>query len=135
MGSEDEVKGWGRKRRLILQIVVAVAIIAILIIIFLASTPADPYDTVDKIMSDPSKYEGEYVEVRGKVEGWYPSNMTFSLAGYLEDDPKAIHIVYAVVPESFANGKDVVVKGVFDHNGLIYEIGAEEIVVGCSSRY
>ena len=128
-------KGASRKKRLILQIVVAVAIIAILIIIFLASAPADPYDTVDRIMSDPSKYEGEYVEVRGRVEGWYPSNKTFSLAGYSEDNPMAIHIMYAIVPESFSNGKDVVVKGVFDHNGAVYEIGAEEIVVGCSSRY
>ncbi|MCK4948529.1 MAG: cytochrome c maturation protein CcmE [Thermoplasmata archaeon] len=126
------------KKKLILKVVVVLAVIAILVVIFLSAAPADPYDTVDKVMADPSKYEGKQVEVRGTVETWLPFESAFNLTGYSEEDPTYIVISYNAVPSQFANGKDVVVKGLFHHNGSAYQIDvvdANDILVGCSSRY
>ena len=126
------------KRRLVLKIAVILAVVVILIAIFLTSTPADPYDTVDKIMSDPSTYDGTEVEVRGVAEGWYPDLNVFNLTGYSEENQTHIVISYSAIPSQFANGKDVVVKGHFHHNGVAYQIDVidpNDIIVGCSSRY
>jgi cytochrome c-type biogenesis protein CcmE len=136
--TEPEAPQSDAKKKLVLKVVVVFAVIAILVIIFLSAAPADPYDTVDKIMSDPTKYEGTEVEVRGEVETWNPAESSFNLAGYSEENPTYIVITYNAVPSQFANGKDVVVKGVFHHNGSAYQIDVvdvDDILVGCSSRY
>ncbi|MEE9116937.1 MAG: cytochrome c maturation protein CcmE [Thermoplasmata archaeon] len=136
--SESEKPKSDAKKRQVLKIVVVLAVIIILVVIFLSSAPADPYDTVEKVMSNPSKYEGKHVEVRGTVEAWSTSRSVFNLTGFSEDDPPFIVISYDVLPDQFANGKDVVVKGQFYNNGGTYQIdviGAKNIVVGCSSRY
>ncbi|MFQ6106321.1 MAG: cytochrome c maturation protein CcmE [Thermoplasmata archaeon] len=132
MESEEPGKPkYGAKKKLVLQIVAVLAIIVVLVVIFLSSAPADPYDTVGMVMSNPSKYVNENVEVRGRVEAWSPSYRTFNLTG----DGETVAVSYDVLPDAFANGKDVVVKGLFHHNGITYQIDASDIIVGCSSRY
>ncbi|MFQ5910149.1 MAG: cytochrome c maturation protein CcmE [Thermoplasmata archaeon] len=121
----------GAKRQMILKIIVVLAIIIVLVVIFLSSTPADPYDSVDKLMSDPERYVNKHVEVRGTVEGWSPADKTFNLTG----ENASVIINYTVVTDSFANGKDVVVKGDFHHDGSSYLIVANDMIVGCASRY
>ena len=119
------------KRQLVLKVVVVLAIVVILVVLFLSSAPADPYDTVDKVMADPTKYVEKEVEVRGKVEAWSPADGVFNLTGETE----SILVSYIYVPDSFASGKDVVVTGRFHLNGSTYQIDAVDILVGCSSRY
>lgn len=119
------------KKRLVLKVIVVLAIVIILVVLFLSSTPADPYDTVDKVMADPAKYVDNEVEIRGKVEAWSQADGTFNLTGETE----SILVSYIYVPETFASGNDVVVTGRFHLNGSTYQIDAVDILVGCSSRY
>jgi cytochrome c-type biogenesis protein CcmE len=136
--TEPEKPDSDAKKRLILKIIVVLAVVVVLAVIFLTSAPADPYDTVDKIMSNPSKYEGTEIEVRGRAEAWFPGQQVFNLTGYSEENQTQIVISYNSVPSQFANGKDVVVKGLFHHNGSTYQIDVtdpNDIIVGCSSRY
>ncbi len=119
------------KRQLVLKAVVVLAIVVILVVLFLSAAPADPYDTVDKVMADPTKYMEKEVEVRGKVEAWSQPDGTFNLTGETE----SILVSYIYVPDSFASGNDVVVTGRFHLNGSSYQIDAVDILVGCSSRY
>lgn len=119
------------KKRLVLKIIVVLAIIIILVVVFLSSAPADPYDTVDNVMADPAKYVDKEVEIRGKVTAWSQLNSTFNLTG----EAYSIVVSYTYVPDSFATGKDVVVTGMFHLNVSTYEIDADDILVGCASRY
>lgn len=119
------------KRQLVLKVVVVLAIVVILVVLFLSAAPAAPYDTVDEVMADPTKYVDEEVEVRGKVEAWSQASGTFNLTGETE----SILVSYIYVPDSFASGNDVVVTGRFHLNGSTYQIDAVDILVGCSSRY
>ena len=119
------------KKRLVLKIVVVLAIVIILVVIFLSSAPADPYDTVDNVMADPAKYVDKEVEIRGQVTAWSQTSSTFNLTG----ETYSIVVSYIYVPDAFANGKDVVVTGMFHLNVSTYEIDADDILVGCSSRY
>jgi cytochrome c-type biogenesis protein CcmE len=136
--TEPEKPESNAKKKLILKVVVVFAVIAILVVIFLSAAPADPYDTVDQVLADPSKYEGKEIEVRGTVEAWLPLNSTFNLVGFSGDNQTYIVVSYNAVPSQFANGKNVVVKGLFHNNGSSYQIDvgdANDILVGCSSRY
>jgi len=119
------------KKRLVLKVIVVLAIVIILVVIFLSSAPADPYDTVDNGMADPAKYVDNEVEIRGKVTAWSQLDSTFNLTG----ETHSIVVSYTYVPDAFANGKDVVVTGMFHLNTSTYEIDADDILVGCSSRY
>ncbi len=119
------------KRQLVLKVVVVLAIVVILVVLFLSAVPTDPYDTVDEVMADPTKYVGKEVEIRGKVEAWSRADGTFNLTGETE----SILVRYIYVPETFASGNDVVVTGRFHLNGSTHQIDAVDILVGCSSRY
>ena len=132
---EERVKpkrrGLSSKRN---KILIVVAIVVIAVIIGLWGAAPDPYRTVKEVVENSDSFIGDEIDIRGKVGNWsHGQNFT------LVDDNNAslaIHVVHQkAIPEGFAVGKDVVVKGRLENgeNGLT--IKSTNIQVGCPSKY
>ncbi|MCK5561070.1 MAG: cytochrome c maturation protein CcmE, partial [Thermoplasmata archaeon] len=86
-----------------------------------------------EILKDKTKHLNKHVEVRGTVkeETLDSQNKTFVLT----DDKADLLVNYTgFLPSNFEEGKDVVVKGTLREQIIVF-IEADEIVVGCASKY
>ncbi len=124
-------KGLSSRRNKVL--IVVIIIVVALIIGLWGAAPGD-YMSVKDVVKNSAKYIGEEVEVKGKVGNW-TGNQTFTI---IDDNNAsiAISVVHdGALPEGFATGKVVVVKGILENevNGLT--IKSTKIQVGCPSKY
>lgn len=115
-------------------IIVAIVIIIIVLIVGLwGMTGGEDYPTPSEILKDKTKHLNNHVEVRGTVkqDTLDTQNKTFVLT----DDKADLLVNYTdFLPSNFEEGKDVVVKGTLREQIIVF-IEADEIVVGCASKY
>ncbi len=105
-----------------------------LMISFLVQEPIVP-KTVDEIMENPLSHTGEVISLRGVV-----SNGSINLnesVFYLEGENAALEIEYGgvMVSDAFSEGKTIQVKGKLFQIQEKWTLQAEEIIVGCPSKY
>ena len=96
--------------------------------------------TVDEIMSEPERFDGENVFVRGIV---LPGTMNydelvFTLQGSTET--LIINFKESPIPDGFDEGRTIAVRGILQtdnsSNGtMIWVINSYEIQTGCPSKY
>lgn len=134
--SEKDVPEGKKKRKFgkkIYIIIGVIIIVVVLIIGFWGVHGGESYPTVSDVLKDVNKYLNKDVEVKGKVkkDSIDPMNRTFILT----DGDKDLKINYTdILPSNFEEEKEVVIRGkLFQRTELILE--AEEIIVGCPSKY
>ena len=96
--------------------------------------------TVDEIMSEPDRFDGENIFVRGIV---LPGSMNydelvFTLQGSTET--LIINFKESPIPDGFDEGRTIAVRGILQtdnsSNGtMIWVINSYEIQTGCPSKY
>lgn len=93
------------------------------------------YVTVSELLEDGSNKYGESVRVGGTIaEGsleWDPAKPELRFA--LIDEGARLPIFYeGVMPDSFAAGKDIVIEGKYNPDGIFY---AQDLILKCPSKY
>jgi cytochrome c-type biogenesis protein CcmE len=122
------------KRNKAIIISVAIVVIIIVLIIGLWDTgEGQDYSTVSEILDESEKHLDKEIEFRGTVkkDTLEEVNKTFVLT----DDKNDLRVNYTdLLPSNFEEGKDVVIRGILrQETELVVE--AEEIIVGCASKY
>lgn len=119
-----------RIRLLCLGGVVVIALSASLIL-----SPPEGSISVDDLMAEPDDRIGDTMAVRGIVEnGSYDaSDETFTLLG--EDDSLKVLFGGVGLSSAFSEGKTVLVTGELQQQGGEWVLHAEEVQVGCPSKY
>jgi cytochrome c-type biogenesis protein CcmE len=121
-------------RNKVIIITIAIIVIIIVLIIGLWDTgEGKDYSTVSEIIDDSEKYIDENIEFRGTVKK--DTLDDFNKTFILTDDKNDLRVNYTgLLPSNFEEGKDVVIKGTLrQETELVVE--AEEIIVGCASKY
>jgi cytochrome c-type biogenesis protein CcmE len=132
-------KGTSRKRNRLLIAVIVIAV-ALVIIFWGWDTTGKTFMEVSPIASDAnaigtgtSHYVNNYVEVQGNVNNWFGTgNFTLTDRTNLNDTISVV--MNGTLPSGFENGKSVVVKGIISP-GLPVTIHANEVTIGCASKY
>ncbi len=96
--------------------------------------------SVDEIMSEPGRFEGEKIFVRGIV---LPGTMNYDeLVFTLQGNTETLIVNFdgSPIPDGFDEGRTIAVRGVlqteFSTDGmLIWVIDSFEIQTGCPSKY
>lgn len=120
----------GKKIYIIIGVII---IVVVLIIGFWGVHGGESYPTVSDVLKDMNKYLDKDVEIKGNVkkDSIDLMNRTFILT----DGDKDLKINYTdLLPSNFEEEKEVVIRGrLYQRTELILE--AEEIIVGCPSKY
>jgi len=95
------------------------------------------YLTIDEFLSRREAVAGEGLRVAGRVAAqsvqWNPStlDLKFRLASF--DGRDGVDVAYTgVLPDMFAEGRDVIVEGTYAHDGLLR---ARTLLTSCPSKY
>jgi cytochrome c-type biogenesis protein CcmE len=121
-----------RNKAIIITILIIVVAIALIILLWDTGEGQD-YPTVSKILDESEKHIDKEIEFRGTVkkDTLDVTNRTFVLT----DDKKDLRVNYTdLLPSNFEEGKDVVVRGILRQK-IELVVEAEEITVGCASKY
>ena len=119
-----------RLRLLWLGAVIVASLLATLLL-----TPPEGSLSVDDVRSDPDQRKGDSISVRGIVEnGTYNSSTgVFTLAG--EEHGMIVKIGSSQLSAAFSEGKTILVTGELSQDSGVWTIHAEDIQVGCPSKY
>ncbi len=124
-------KKFSSKKKKILIVVVIIAIA--LIIVLWGAAPGD-YVSLKTVVENRGHYLGEEVEVKGKVGNW-SGGQNFTMVDD-NDITIAIEVVHdGAIPEGFATGKVIVVKGKLEEQDGNLTLSSTKIQVGCPSKY
>jgi cytochrome c-type biogenesis protein CcmE len=117
------------------RLVIVIVIVGIALAIGLWGAAPEGYITLEEVAKNSNSYQGKEIEVVGKVGNW-TGGLNFTLVGRSDENVSMFVIHEKEIPDGFAEGKDVVVKGKLDN-------GADELTfrstysiqVGCPSKY
>ena len=120
-------------RRLRLMGVGVVIVLSLLATLLL--TPPEGSLSVDQIMSNPDEYSGDTIHARGVVSnGSFDSTAgIFTLSG--KEYNLTVQIGSAQLSPAFSEGKTILVTGELSVMENQWRIHAEDIQVGCPSKY
>jgi len=106
----------------------------VLALMLITVDPESQY-TVDEIVNSSEDFEGERVFIRGQVENQSINHqlMTFTLLGV--DNQLTIDYSAASVPDTFADGLSISVRGTLVSEDGYIALKATEIQTGCPSKY
>ena len=96
--------------------------------------------TVDEIMSEPERFDGENIFVRGIV---LPGTMNYDeLVFTLQGSTETIIVNFkdSPIPDGFDEGRTIAVRGILQTDNssdgtMIWIINSYEIQTGCPSKY
>ena len=95
------------------------------------------YLTIDEFLAKREAMANEGIRVAGRVGAqsvkWNPAtlDLTFRLASF--DGPGGVDVTYnGVLPDMFAEGRDVIVEGVYTTGGALK---ARTLLTSCPSKY
>ena len=95
------------------------------------------YLTIDEFLTRRKAVAGEGLRVAGRVGGksvdWNPAtlDLRFRLANFEEND--GVDVAYnGVLPDMFAEGRDVIVEGTYGGGGSFH---ARTLLTACPSKY
>ncbi len=125
-----------RNRRFIIGATIIVVAVAYLVYSGIRETSVY-YLTIDEFLSRREAVAGEGLRVAGRVAAnsvaWNAAtlDLKFRLANF--DDKDGVNVAYnGVLPDMFAEGRDVIVEGTYDRNG---SFRAHTLLTACPSKY
>ncbi len=125
-----------RNRRFIIGAAIIVAAVAYLVFTGIRETSVY-YLTIDEFLTRREAVAGEGLRVAGRVGAdsvaWNPAtlDLKFRLANF--DDNDGVEVTYnGVLPDMFAEGRDVIVEGTYAHQGAFH---ARTLLTACPSKY
>lgn len=100
------------------------------------SEGAEYYKKVDEVMADPQAWQGKRLQVHGYVLGDpLVKTSTLEYKFKMHSNGKVIDAVYTgVVPDTFKDEAEVVVKGRLGADGIIH-VERDGIMAKCPSKY
>lgn len=120
-------------RRMRLLALGGVVIIALAATLLLA--PPEGSLSVDEVMEYPNDYTGDSISIRGLVMNgsWQVGDTDFTLEG--EESEMFVDFSGVAITSGFSEGKTILVTGELQKSGGEWIFHAEEIQVGCPSKY
>ncbi|MCC6765796.1 MAG: cytochrome c maturation protein CcmE [Deltaproteobacteria bacterium] len=125
-----------RNRRFIVGASIIVAAVAYLVYTGIRETSVY-YLTIDELLSRREAVAGEGLRVAGRVGTksvqWNPAtlDLKFRLANF--EDSDGVPVAYTgVLPDMFAEGRDVIVEGTYARDGSFH---ARTLLTACPSKY
>jgi cytochrome c-type biogenesis protein CcmE len=117
-------------------LIVGVALLVLISLMFISIDPEVQY-TVDEVMASPNEFTSEEVHLRGTVlEGSVDGeSKIFILQGSNEESRIFIDISSVALPDGFAEGYVIAVKGDLIQQDGKWTITANSIQTGCPSKY
>ena len=117
-------------------LIVGVALLVLISLMFISIDPEVQY-TVDEVMASPNEFTSEEVHLRGTVlEGSVDGeSKIFILQGSNEESRIFIDISSVALPDGFAEGYVIAVKGDHIEQDGKWTISANSIQTGCPSKY
>jgi cytochrome c-type biogenesis protein CcmE len=136
--AEDDVPQRPKKRFIATRkgkLIIVFVIIGIALAIGLWGAAPGDYLTLEEVVTNSDSYMGKEVEVIGKVGNW-TGGLNFTLVGRSDENLTIFVIHQKEIPDGFAIGKDVVVKGKLQNgNEELTLLSDHPIQVGCPSKY
>ena len=125
-----------RNRRFIIGASIIVAAVAYLVYTGIRETSVY-YLTIDELLSRREAVAGEGLRVAGRVGAnsvnWNAAtlDLKFRLANF--EDKDGVPVAYnGVLPDMFAEGRDVIVEGTYANDGSFH---ARTLLTACPSKY
>jgi cytochrome c-type biogenesis protein CcmE len=135
---EDDIPRRPKKRFIATtkgKLLIVFVIIGVALAIGLWGAAPGDYLTLEEVVTNSDSYMGKEVEIIGKVGNW-TGGLNFTLVGRSDENLTIFVIHEKEIPDGFAIGKDVVVKGKLQ-NGYdeLTLLSDHPIQVGCPSKY
>ncbi len=123
-----------KRKRVIFAVIVVALALGILVYMGMSQFTTY-YLTVSEFLGKGDSLNGKQVRVTGQVVpesvNWDTGNVTLNFT--ISDGNSSLPIVYrGVVPDTFKAGKDVVVEGKYDLQGMFL---ASKLITKCPSKY
>jgi len=125
-----------KNRRFIIGACIITAAVAYLVFTGIRETSVY-YLTIDELLSRREAVAGEGLRVAGRVGAnsvnWNAAtlDLKFRLANF--EDKDGVPVAYnGVLPDMFAEGRDVIVEGTYAHDGSFH---ARTLLTACPSKY
>ena len=92
------------------------------------------YKHVDEVMTDPSAWQGKRLQIHGFVNDLRQRPNTLDYRFQVQNNGKVITASYSgVVPDTFKNGAEVVLKGRLHGDG--FSVEPNGVMAKCPSKY
>ena len=92
------------------------------------------YKHVDEVMADPSAWQGKRLQLHGYVESIERKRNSLDYRFKVQSNGHVVHASYSgVVPDTFKDGAEVVLKGKL--NGEGFEVERNGVMAKCPSKY
>ena len=92
------------------------------------------YKHVDEVMADPSLWHGKRLQLHGYVEGIERKRNSLDYRFKVQSNGSVVHASYSgVVPDTFKDGAEVVLKGRLNDEG--FEVERNGVMAKCPSKY
>ena len=92
------------------------------------------YKHVDEVMADPSAWHGKRLQLHGYVEGIERKRNSLEYRFKVQSNGSVVQASYnGVVPDTFKDGAEVVLKGRL--NGEGFEVERNGVMAKCPSKY
>ena len=92
------------------------------------------YKHVDEVMANPSSWHGKRLQLHGYVEGIERKRNSLDYRFKVQSNGSVVHASYSgVVPDTFKDGAEVVLKGRLNDEG--FEVERNGVMAKCPSRY
>ena len=92
------------------------------------------YMHVDEVMNDPCAWQGKHLQLHGFVNDLRQRPNTLDYRFQVQNNGKVVTADYSgVVPDTFKNGSEVVLKGRL--HGQDFQVEPNGVLAKCPSRY
>lgn len=92
------------------------------------------YKHVDEVMSDPAAWHGRRLQLHGYVEGIERKRNSLEYRFRVQSNGSVVQARYTgVVPDTFKDGSEVVLKGRLGTDG--FEVERNGVMAKCPSKY
>jgi cytochrome c-type biogenesis protein CcmE len=123
------------RRRFIVGAVLIAAAVSYLVYAGIRTTSMY-YFELDEFLAQRADHVGEHMRVKGWVKHgtmrWDPKTNELAFALAHKDDTESVPVAYkGILPDMFAEGREVVVEGRYEQGGLT----ARQIMTSCPSKY
>ena len=96
---------------------------------------AEYYKHVDEVMVSPQQWQGKRLQLHGYAQDVRRNPSTLDYRFTVENNGKSVRAYYTgVVPDTFKDGAEVVVKGELLANGT-FQVQKDGVIAKCPSKY
>lgn len=115
----------------------AILIGAVSLLLFTTmSEGAQPYKHVDEVLQDPAAWYGKDIQLHGHVNQVKVKPSTLEYQFEIAAKGQVVKATYqGVVPDTFKDGAEVVIKGRLSPNGFEVNSDRDAIMAKCPSKY